>query len=555
MPARVPTDADVVVVGGGPVGLSLAALLGQYGVPTLLVDRKPGTSTHPRGFGIHPRTMEAFRRLGVADTIRAAGLPPQETAGFGFVTRLSGDERARLMLEPMPDHVGPEQGCFCPQHRYEPILRQCAESHPSVSVVFDAEATGIHVSDDMARVRVTAASNNGTTTVTCRHVVAADGMHSPVRTMMSGTETGTGVFGHAASLYFRADLSRFRQDRPFALTWTVAPGAEGTFGVAAADASEWTFTFAADPGDHLADAELQERVRSAVGDLDLDIEVLDVLRWDYEQAVTDRWRVGPVLFCGDAAHRFPPHGGFGMNSGVQDAENLAWKLAAVTRWGASDRLLDTFESERKPVAVYNGRRALINTQRLADARWDPEHAAASLQAQHEHFLSIGQQMGTIYSSGAVIDDGTEMTESTVLNYVETGRPGARAPHIVFEDRVGRRTSTVDACSGAFALLTGHRAAGPAGQDVVPTTVVTVGPDGSHRAVGRPWHEVYGVSPTGSVLIRPDGHVAARFDVLPGDPARPVRGAITDILGLSRGRAGVSEPTEGAVNRQPKPCKE
>jgi 2-polyprenyl-6-methoxyphenol hydroxylase-like FAD-dependent oxidoreductase len=531
MPVQLPTDADVVVVGGGPVGLSMAAMLGQYGVETLLVERNTGTSKHPRGFGIHPRTMEAFRRLGVADAIRAAGLPPQETAGFGFVTRLNGDERARLMLEPMPDHVGPEQGCFCPQHRYEPILRQCAEEHPSVSVVFGAEATGHDNTADGAKVQVTDASTHQTMTVTCRYVVAADGMHSPMRTLLNSTETSTGVFGHSISVYFRADLSRFRPDRPFALTWTVAPGAEGTFGIAAADASEWTFTFAAEPDDDYGDAELQERVRSAVGDPDLDIEVVDVLRWDYEQAVTDRWRVGPVFFCGDAAHRFPPHGGFGMNSGVQDAENLAWKLAATLRWGASDDLLDTYETERKPVAIYNGQRAVINTQRLAAARWDPAHAAASLEDQGEHFLSVGQQMGRVYVSSAVIEDGTELVESTITDYVETGRPGARAPHITLEDRAGLRSSTIDACSASFTLLTDDRAAAAFGESVVPMNVVTVGPEGSSRAVDRSWHEVYGVSPSGGVLIRPDGHVAARFKDLPADPARPVKEALTTILGL------------------------
>ncbi|MCW2573042.1 MAG: 2,4-dichlorophenol 6-monooxygenase [Frankiales bacterium] len=534
MSVQFPTDADVVVVGGGPVGLSMAAMLGQYGVQTLLVERNPGTSKHPRGFGIHPRTMEVFRRLGVADAIRSAGLPPQETAGFGFVTRLNGDERARLMLQPMPDHVGPEQGCFCPQHRYEPILRQRAKEHPSVSVVFGAEAIGHDITADGATVQVTDVSTNETTTVTCRYVVAADGMHSRMRSWLNSTETSTGVFGHSASVYFRADLSRFRRDRPFALTWTVAPGAEGTFGIAAADASEWTFTFAAEPDDDYGDAELQERVRSAVGDPDLDIEVVDVLRWDYEQAVTDRWRVGPVLFCGDAAHRFPPHGGFGMNSGVQDVENLAWKLAATIRWGASDDLLDTYQTERKPVAIYNGQRAVTNTQRLTAARWDPAHAAASLEDQAEHFLSIGQQMGRVYVSRAVIDDGSEIVESTVTSYFETGRPGARAPHITLEDRAGVRTSTIDASAGAFALLMDDRVAAAFGESVVPMNVVTVGPEGSHRAVDRPWHEVYGVSPTGGVLIRPDGHVAARFKDLSPDPVRRVHDALTTILGLGPG---------------------
>ena len=523
--ARIPSECEVVVVGGGPVGLTMAALLGSHGVRTLLVDRKRATSTHPRGFGVHPRTMEVFRRLGVADAIRAAGLPPQEAAGFGFVTRMNGQERARLMLEPMPDHVGPEQGCFCPQHRYEPLLRQQAESQVSVCVAFDAEATGVEIGDDVAQVRIRDTRTDTMTTVGCRYLVVADGMHSPVRAMLGGTETGTGAFGHSVSAYVRADLSGLRAGRPFALTWTVDPSAEGTFGIAAADACEWTFTFAGDPARDYAETELAERVRAAVGDPGLAVEVLDVLRWDYEQAVTDRWRVGPALLCGDAAHRFPPHGGFGMNSGVQDAENLAWKLAAVLRWGAGEGLLDSYESERKPVAIYNGERAVINTERLKGACWDPDVAAASLEDQHEHFLSLGQQMGATYRSTAVLDDGTPMPASTVTHYDESGRPGARAPHLTLEDAVGRRTSSLDACAGGFALLTGDPQVTSSEQGLVPLTVVGLGPTGSHRSVDRPWHEVYGVPPSGAVLIRPDGHVVARFQDLTGDPVPEALGAV------------------------------
>ncbi len=529
MPADPMSDVDVLVIGGGPVGLATAVLLGELGIETKLVERHPTTSKHPRGFGIHPRTMEVFRRIGVADAIRASGLPPEVAGGFGFVTRLNGEERARLMLGPMPDHLGPEQGCFCPQNCYEQILRQRAEKHPSVSVCFGAEATGLDVVDGRGHVRITEVTSGDTRVVSSRYVVAADGMHSPMRTMLNVSETGTGAFGHSVSVYFRADLTRFRKARPFALTWMIDPGAEGTLGIAAADETEWTFTFAADPSDAFDDADLRGRVRAAVGDPDLQIEVLDVLRWDYERAVTDQWRIGPVFFCGDAAHRFPPHGGFGMNSGVQDAENLAWKLAAVLRWGASDGLLDTYEIERKPVAIYNGQRALINTQRLADADWSPERAVASLEDQREHFLSIGQQMGTIYTSAATVADGTELEESTVGNYVESGRPGARAPHVTLEDDGGHRISTIDACAGTFLLLTGW-GAGHSKLSDVPLAVIDLGPGGTSRSVDRPWHSVYGVGPEGGVLIRPDGHVAARFKGPPDTRADAVCDALEVILG-------------------------
>jgi putative polyketide hydroxylase len=143
-------------------------------------------------------------------------------------------------------------------------------------------------------------------------------------------------------------------------------------------------------------------------------------------------------------------------------------------------------------------------------------------------------MGTIYSSAAVIDDGTEVIASTVTDYVETGRPGARAPHVTLADGAGRHTSTIDICSQTFAFLTHDRAGSTFSQDLVPLAIVAVGPDGSHREVDRPWHEAYGVTPTGAVLIRPDGHVAARFNVLPADPARAVTTVVVALLGLDAG---------------------
>jgi hypothetical protein len=170
------------------------------------------------------------------------------------------------------------------------------------------------------------------------------------------TESATVRFGHSVNVYFRADLASLRAERPFALTWTVGPEAQGTFAVVGAGLQEWTFNFEAERDQQYSETELIAAVRRGVGDPDLAVDILDVLRWDYEQAVTDTWRVGRTFFCGDSAHRFPPHGGFGMNSGVQDAENLAWKLAAVLDGRAAPILLDSYEAERIPFA-----RSLVRT--------------------------------------------------------------------------------------------------------------------------------------------------------------------------------------------------
>jgi putative polyketide hydroxylase len=512
---------EVLVIGGGPVGLTAAALLGDLGIETLLVDRNASTSTHPRAFGIHPRTMEVWRRLGAADAVRQVAVPPDHTAGIGWLTSLSGTEVGRLMFPPPPPvDITPEQGCFCAQHRYTAVLRDAAEARPSVTVRFGTEAT---VLGD-GQVQLIDTTTGRTEVLQAQYVIAADGLSSPTRSHLGVSESGTGVFGHSVNVFFRAELAHLRENRPFALTWTVGPGAEGTFAAVSADLREWTFNLEGERDRHYSEAELVEAVRRGVGDPTLDLELLDVLRWDYEQAVTDTWRVGSTFLCGDSAHRFPPHGGFGMNSGVQDAENLAWKLAAVLRWGADKSLLDSYQAERKPVAELNSARALVNTRALADADWDPARAQASVEAQVEHFFTLGQQMGAVYESAAVVDDGRPAERSTITEYVETGCPGARAPHLDLRGQDGALVSTIDLCRGTFVVLQDGPASG------VLVQWVPMGPSIRYDEVNRSWRELYGVDQGGGVLIRPDGHVAARWSVS-DQRENPVRSALHQVLGM------------------------
>jgi putative polyketide hydroxylase len=523
------TTVDVLIVGGGPVGLTAAALLGDLGVETLLVDRKPATSSHPRAFGIHPRTMEVWRRIGAADKVRRQAVPAEQTAGFGWMTTLSGAEVGRLMFPPPPEFdVSPEPGCFCAQHRYEAVLRDAASQRDAVTVRFGYAATELGAPDE-PRVRIVNHATGASETVSAHFVIAADGIASPVREQLAVGQSGTARFGHSVNVYFRADLMPLREGRPFALTWTVGDDAEGTFAVVSSDLAEWTFNFEAEADQQFSEAELVEAVRRGVGDPGLAVDVLDVLRWDYAQAVTDTWRIGRTFFCGDSAHHFPPHGGFGMNSGVQDAENLAWKLAAVLRWGADERLLDTYQVERKPVAAYNSTRALANTAALRDAKWDAEHAQASIQSQVEHFFTLGQQMGTVYRSTAIADDGQPVTASTVTTYVESGSPGARAPHIALRNPSGATISTIDLCNGTFVALSTEPA--PESRSIVgtlPVAWVRIGADGDFAEAGRPWRDVYGVGVAGTVLIRPDGHIAARFTEQAHVP--DVDGVVRRLLG-------------------------
>jgi hypothetical protein len=281
-----------------------------------------------------------------------------------------------------------------------------------------------------------------------------------------------------------------------------------------------------------------------------------VLRWRHEHAVADRWRVGRILLAGDAAHRFPPHGGFGMNNGIQDSANLAWKLAAVLRGEAGEELLDTYEAERKPVARYNAEQVALNTKRLEETGWlmgdrsvletielpAGESArrtiADAIPKQREQFWSQGQQFGQIYHEGAVMADGSEAVESSVEVYRPTTHPGARLPHLWLTGTHGdARFSTVDLLGRGFVLLTtgdpGERwraaAEQVAGELGIPIAVRDLGTGSSTRPVEPADLALLEIEPGGALLVRPDSHVGFRATTAPADPTTELRAALTAIL--------------------------
>jgi hypothetical protein len=269
-----------------------------------------------------------------------------------------------------------------------------------------------------------------------------------------------------------------------------------------------------------------------------------------------------VFLAGDASHRFPPHGGFGMNSGIQDSQNIVWKLIARLRWKAGDRLLDTYEVERKPVAQRNGDQCVLNTKRMAETGWLLKDARAlaaietpegeplrqkissAIPKQREQFFSQGQQFGQLYDSNAIVDDGTPVEESTVSTYRPTGHPGARAPHFWLVDAQGKDYSTIDLYDGGFILLAAGAgeaclaaAAEIAAATAVPLHAFHIGSPGyGQRPSGTPWESLVGVTTTGALLIRPDGYVGARWTTLPGNARGVLEAALAQILDVELDRA-------------------
>jgi putative polyketide hydroxylase len=532
-------DVPVLIVGGGPVGLTASILLSQHGVRSLLVERHPGTSIVPKARGINARTMEMYRQCGVEGAIRAAGLAPHSIGLVVWTESLAGREIERRVpgrATPKNQAMTPAQNCLCAQDDLEPVLRSFAEARGPGELRFNAELT--EVSQDSAGVDavVTDRLTGAATNVRAQYLVAADGAQSRIRRMLDVRMIGTESVYDSVNILFNADLRPWTADRPAALYFVEQPDLRATFLTINAH-DRWSFLIHSIK--HYGYTALDfapERcialIRQAVGIADLPVSILGVSAWEASAHVADRYCHERIFLAGDAAHEMPPTGGFGMNTGVQDVHNLAWKLAAVLHDQADISLLETYDTERRPLGVVITKASLENS--LSMGRTARQESAKLPRAE---FLSEqGLIFGAAYQSAAVISDGTPAPDiaDIVTQYVPSARPGCRAPHVWLE-RDGVRISTIDLFGPYFVLLTGPE--GRAWRDAsialsVPSrpavVAYTVGDELVDADGG--WLEAYGVDEDGAVLVRPDGQVAWRSRSGSAEAGSILEAAFDGVLG-------------------------
>ncbi len=466
--------------------------------------------------------MEIFRNYGLAERLRASAIPSSRALGFAWLTRMNGYELGEILFAPNAAELqdvysvhSPETPCFTPQDEVERIVAAALENLADVELRHETSA--ITLEQDQAGVTVMLRGKAGEERVVrARYVIGADGTRSNIRAMAGIGEAVGPTLGDLLTIYFESeDFDRLRGDRPYQLWFIVngdAPGAAWPVSYS----NRWLFAPEQDPKltrEDYTPAYCLHLIQQAAG-APVQAEVLNVNFWRLEEAIAERWRDGRVFLIGDAAHRFPPHGGYGMNSGIQDAQNLAWKLALVLRGQAGEHLLDSYEAERRPVAEWNIEQTRRNTKRLAELHWgastsndelalidDPSAGRAVRQRiteavplQRESIFSQGQQFGAVYVSGAVVGNGQTAPTSTVSDYRESAAPGARAPHLWLRNAAGARLSTLDLCGfDAFTLLVGahgqvwRQAAAAVKEimDVAISVAVIGGPDGEYIELGVP----------------------------------------------------------------------
>ncbi|KIZ46784.1 MULTISPECIES: FAD-dependent monooxygenase [Rhodopseudomonas] len=528
-------ETDVLVVGAGPVGLTTSIALSQHGVRHVVVERHPGTSVAPKARGINARTMEMYRQMGVEDDIRAAGMPSRFGGMILWAESLAGKEINRLApnrRSATGQAISPVTNCGCSQDVLEPVLRRHAEALAPSCIKFNTELCDLREEGG----RVTGVLKGPTSDVTnafrARYVIAADGTRSFVRDALGIGRTGEKDIYDSVNVHFRADLRPWVEDRPASLYLIEQPELRATF-LTVNGADRWGFLVHSLSAydftkQNLTPERCIELVRRAVGVQDLAVEILGINFWNCSAMVADSFRSGNVFLVGDAAHETTPSGGFGMNLGVQDAQNLAWKIAAVLRGEAAPSLLDSYEAERRPHALEVVHATLLNMQSFDRTKRQAEARLPRKEFLNERGLIFGAQ----YQSGAVVPDGSEppAVSDPVTEYLPSGYPGCRAPHVWIEEN-GERRSTIDLFGRGFVLLA---AAGGAAwrsaarqHGLPPIDIRVLGDD--IVDVDQSWMTTYGVGEGGAVLVRPDGYIGWRAASMPANPERALADAFGQIF--------------------------
>jgi 2-polyprenyl-6-methoxyphenol hydroxylase-like FAD-dependent oxidoreductase len=534
---------SVLIVGGGPTGMALALLLDRFGIDHVVVERNTTTTEHPKSRGCTARTMEIFRQLRTEQAVRTRGLAPNADV-VATCASLSGP--VYYVSHPEASIQSPAAKCMVAQDVVEQALFQALKEDIHTTRLNGHSLREFDERPDCVIAKVENLATKDVFTIEAKFLVGSDGAGSRTRKTAKIEMNGPDTISKHVNYYYQADLSHLPHGK-YVTGYIVDPRkpgipggavltANGTdrwltiFTVGTADNPAKWFTQEAQHADEVMTEErLQEVIRGLAGIPDLTVKLINHAVWYTSAQVAETFRRGRVIVAGDAAHRFPPNGGQGLNSGVADAHNLAWKLAYVLKGIAGPRLLDTYSSERRPVAESNTKWSLGNAARggrLREAMNSGDIAVmrAAIVEFDNHTHSEGQAMGYCYEDGAIIPDGTAAPPYDSRFYWPGDRPGLRFPHMWLD--AGFERSTLDWFDQSFVLVTG-----PDG-DAWKAAAEKVAQRRGFPVVARKLPFLWGVfsfGHKGAVLVRPDGHVAWRPGEIPADPAGALETALEQIL--------------------------
>ncbi|HVW55514.1 MAG TPA: FAD-dependent monooxygenase [Rhizobiaceae bacterium] len=576
---------DVLIIGTGPAGSATAALLATYGVENMVVNRYRWLANTPRAHITNQRTMEVLRDLGrdVEDEVYLFGTHQDLMGENVFCTSLAGEEIGRMRSwgkHPLSraEHQlsSPSHMNDCPQTFMEPILFKTACSRGT-----QARMSTEYLRHEQDADGVTTTCLDRLTgkeiTIRSKYLVGADGGNSLVAEHAGLTFEGKMGVAGSMNILFEADLSKYVAHRPSVLYWVLQPGSNvGGIGMGLVRMvrpwRQWLIVWGYDinePAPEVDEAFATKVARDLVGVPDLEIKVQSVSTWTVNDMYATTMAKGRVFCMGDATHRHPPSNGLGSNTSIQDAFNLAWKLAYVLKGKAAPKLLDSYDAERAPVAkqiVTRANKSIsefgpifealgllesidpVKMQQNMDARCDDTPEAEeqrrrireAIAAKVYEFDAHGVEMNQRYRSDAVVTDGEAepaFGKDAELHYQPTTWPGARLPHAWLWSDTQGKASTLDlAGHGRFTILTGIGgegwidAAKAVGRERgIEIAAHIIGPRQVWTDPTGDWSNLREVRDSGIVLVRPDQHVCWRRETIAGDPVAALSRVMKSIL--------------------------
>ncbi|MET7393826.1 FAD-dependent monooxygenase [Dactylosporangium sp. NPDC005572] len=583
LPTSAAVETDVLIVGSGPAGSAAALFLSTLGVPNIMITKYRWTANTPRAHITNQRAMEIFRDMGIEDQVLADATPHHLVGDTVFCTSIAGEEIGRIHTwgtsaarEADYQLASPCLTVDIPQTYLEPILvrhatmrgTQSRFSTEYLSHTQDADGVDVQVLDRLTGPQYT---------IRAKYLIGADGARSKVAADLGLPYEGAMDIAGSMNITFKADISAYCNHRPSVLYWVIQPGSNvGGIGAGLVRMvrpwNEWLIVWGYDINDEppvVDEAAATQIVRNLLGMPDLDVEITGTSLWGNNEMYATHLQSGRVFCAGDAVHRHPPSNGLGSNTSIQDSYNLAWKLAAVLQGQASPSLLDTYSTERAPVAERIVKRANKSSREFVDlfvalgvteARTEaemvhqieerkantPEGAAKraalvkAMELKNYEFNAHGVELGQFYESSAVVPDGTarpEPTRDPDLYYQASTVPGSHLPHAWVGDNRHKLAMMDLAPYTRFALITGI--AGEAWENAaekvsralgIDLATVVIGPGREVTDLYYDWSRLREIDESGALLVRPDKHIGWRAAALPADPESALRDALTQILG-------------------------